>query len=127
MARSLATMHARSGDARPGGALQSLVHKARTPRKPGPLANDVAGVVNLALVWTLIGFIIIVTILAKMIGPVFTATSDVNEALNDPNVTTGDESADAIKPVFGIVIGLSVVLGIVAIVLGAAAFRNSRK
>ena len=122
MAPLSATMHAQPGDARKGGALLSRLQSAATKRQ----RMDDAGVINLALVWTLVGFIIVVTVLAAMIGPVFTATADVNEALSDENVTTGDASADTIKPVFGIVIGLAVVLGIVGIVLGAVKFGKGR-
>jgi hypothetical protein len=122
MARSIATMHARPGDARKGGALLSRLQAAVAKRQ----RMDDAGVFNLAIVWTLVGFIIVVTVLAAMIGPVFTATADVNEALTDENVTTGDASADTIKPVFGIVIGLAVVLGVVGLVLAAIKFGGKK-
>lgn len=127
MARSLATMHARPGDARKGGALMLMLSTAMASLSNRKLSKDQNGFANLAIVWTLVGFIIVVTVVAAMIGPVFTATSDVNTALNDPNVTTGDDSADAIKPVFGIVIGLAVVLGIVGIILAAVKFGKGSR
>lgn len=121
MARSNAPMHARPGDAREGGALPVTTSRRSALARRFSHKED-AGFINMGIIWTLVGFIVVVTIAAAFIGPVFTATADVNEALGDPNVTTGDESADAIKPVFKILIGLAVVLGIVGIVLGAIKF-----
>lgn len=127
MARSIATMHARPGDARKGGALPVTASR-RAALAHRRMSHDEAANINLGgaltLVGVFIGFIVLVTVAAKFVVPIFAATADVNEALNDPNTTTGDESADAIKPVFGIVIGLAVVIGIVTLILGAVKFSK---
>lgn len=77
------------------------------------------------LVGILLGAVIVLLVLAKLIVPVFDATADVNTALNDENVTTGDDTADSIKPVFGVLIGLSVLLGFVGLILAAVKFSKS--
>lgn len=139
MDRSNATMHARPGAApRKGGALLSLLSLFMALPQPPAVTSrreqlamqrvilDDEGSIGLgpvmALVGVFVGFIVIVTVAANFVLPIFTATADVNEALNDDNVTTGDASADSIKPVFGIVIGLAVVLGFVGLILAAVKF-----
>ncbi len=91
---------------------------------------DEKGIVNLgaalAIVGVFIAFIVVVLLAAKFIPTIFSSTAEVNTALNDPNVTTGDETADSIKPVFAVVIGLAVTVGLVTLILGAIKFGKGR-
>lgn len=65
-----------------------------------------------------LGLIVVLAILGGTIAIVFTNLSSVMDAFSAPT-PTGNTTVDAILPVFAILIGLAVALGLVAIVLRA--------
>lgn len=91
------------------------------------LANDVRAegeLIKFGLIASLLSTIVLLLILAKFLPKMFESNSQVVTTINDPNVTTGDSDADAIKPVFGFVIAISFLIAIVGLVLTAVSLRQ---
>lgn len=74
---------------------------------------------GLSVVGIVLGAVITMVVIANLFPTFADAVADVNTNLTDDTVTFGDETADGLKPVFAIVIGITALLGIVGIILGA--------
>lgn len=76
-----------------------------------------------AIIGAAVGLIVVLSVVGAVAGDLFTSISDVNTAF-DTN-TTGDATADTIAAVMPLLIGVTFVLGLAGLVIGAINFRRS--
>lgn len=102
--------------------LHSLRYKRQNASTP-ELVRDDAAAVNfvsaLSVVGVVLSAVITLIIVARLMPQFVDSVADVNENLTSEEVTFGDETTDGIKPVFAIVVGLSALVGLVALIIGA--------
>lgn len=83
----------------------------------GALTSRVNG-----LIGGVIGLVVILAVLGATIGLMFTSVADVNTAISTGS--TNSTEADAIAPVFPILLGITFLLGLVGVATAAMKFRN---
>lgn len=87
-----------------------------------------AGNLKITGVFTIVGVILAATLAVIVVARLFPtyadAIADLNENMTSDDVTFGDETADGLKPVMAIVIGLAGLFGIIGIVVAAVHFRG---
>jgi hypothetical protein len=86
--------------------------------------TDVAAQFNLgrglSIVGIFIGAILVLLVVAALLPEVFPALGSVVQNITDGS--TGNATADALLPVFGLIIALSIVIGIVTLLLNSTRF-----
>lgn len=92
-----------------------------------PLADD-AGQLSLStplvIVAVVIGAVVGMAILAALMPTYLDSLSGVTGEFNDPNTTTGDDDADALLPVFGLLVAFAGLFAIVGLVLLVVKIRR---
>lgn len=92
------------------------------------LATDERAELNitfgLTIIGVIIGAVVAIAIVAALFPTYMTSLSDLGTAFNDPNTTTGDDSADALLPIFGLLIAFAGLFAIVGIVLLAVKLKK---
>lgn len=78
----------------------------------------------LGVAGAIVGAVVVVLVAAAFIPTFFSATSDTVTAFEDPNTTTGNDSADALLPVFAILVGITALFGIGGLIVGAIALKK---
>lgn len=87
------------------------------------MAGDLLGR-SQSLIGAVIGLVVIVSIVSATAALMFTEIASFNTALSTN--TTGDATADTIAGVLPILVGVTFVLGLVALVVSAIRLRASR-
>lgn len=143
MARSTATMHARPGAApKQGAALQLLMSLFMALPPPAhvtsrreqlalqrrTIADDDAGSLSmtggLTIVGVIIGAVVSIAILAALAPTYFASLGDIGAVFTDANTTTGNDDADALLPVFGLLVAFGGLFAIVGLVLLGIKLKN---
>lgn len=92
------------------------------------LKEDEAGALNLgvglAIVGTIIGAVVAIALVAALAPTYFDSLADIGAVFTDANTTTGNEDADALLPVFGLLVAFGGLFAIVGLVLVAIAIKN---
>lgn len=83
---------------------------------------DLTGRTN-ALIGTVIGLVVILAIIGATFGLMQSSIADVNNDLASADLN--DTTANTIAGVFPILVGVTFVLGIVGLIVGAIKFRRS--
>lgn len=96
--------------------------KALLNRGGGVCMADLTGRTN-ALIGTVIGLVVILAIIGATFGLMQSSIADVNADLS--NASLNDTTANTIAGVFPILVGVTFVLGIVGLIVGAIKFRRS--
>lgn len=78
---------------------------------------------GLTVAGSIIGAVVVILIVASLIPEFLTALGDTNTALS--GTSTNDTTADTIKRVMPILVGVGGVFGIVGLILAAMKFRGS--
>lgn len=87
------------------------------------IGNDEAIVGNVkGLILTVIGIVVTILVVVELMPELFSASRDATATLEseDENNTTGNALTDRIKPVFAIIVAVSILVGIVGVLLKAA-------
>lgn len=97
-------------------------------QKFAKLATDESGELNitfgLTVIGVIIGAVVAIAIVAALFPTYMASLADLGTAFNDPNTTTGDSSADALLPIFGLLIAFAGLFAIVGIVLLAVRLKK---
>lgn len=72
-----------------------------------------------AVLGTVVGAVIILTVLGATTDIFFNAVEDINDNLSDPNTTTGDADADQLLDAFIPIVGILGVVGFIGLVFAA--------
>lgn len=85
------------------------------------MASALDGKAN-AVIGSAVALIVVLSIIGAVAADLFTSVSDVNTAFSTN--TTGDATADTIAGIMPLLIGVSFVLGLAALVIGAVKLRR---
>lgn len=93
-----------------------------------PFRKDTGGLIDLgrplAIIGSILGVILAVLVVSALFPTLASSTARLNENLTNDSVTFGDATTDTIKPIFAIIVGVSVLVGVIGLVLGVMRFRN---
>lgn len=91
-------------------------------------SRDVAGALQisqgLGIAGAIIGAVVGISILAALIPTWFGSLASIGENLTDPGTTTGNTDADALLPVFGLLIAFAGIFAIVGLVVAVVRMRR---
>jgi len=76
-----------------------------------------------AIIGSAVGLIVVLSVIGAVAGDLFTSISDVNTAFETNS--TGDAVGDQIASVMPLLIGVTFVLGLAGLVIGAINFKRS--
>lgn len=76
-----------------------------------------------AIIGGAVGLIVVLSVIGAVAGDLFTSISDVNTAFSTNS--TGDTTADTVGAVMPLLIGVTFVLGLAGLVIGAINFRKA--
>lgn len=80
---------------------------------------------GLTIVGTIIGAVVAIALVAALAPQYFGSLADIGGVFTDPSTTTGNADADALLPVFGLLVAFGGLFAIVGLVLLSIKLRNS--
>lgn len=97
-------------------------------RSTGYFIHDPAANFNLgkglSIVGVFIGAILVLLVVAALLPELFPAIGSTVENITDGS--TGNATADALLPVFGLIVALSILIGVVTLILSSTRFGGKR-
>lgn len=103
--------------------LAALPGASNTKKEP-----DERGLINLGgvlgIAGVIIGAVVSIILIAALLPTFLDAVSDVTGAFNDANTTTGDDTADSLLPIFGLLVAFAGLFAIVGLVFLAVRLRR---
>lgn len=92
------------------------------------LSNDEEAALSLTpvliTVGIIIGAVVGLAVLAALAPTYLSSVGDVAGTFNDPNTTVGDDTADGLLPIFGLMVSFAGLFAIVGIIIVAVRLRN---
>jgi hypothetical protein len=105
-----------------------LAHRRLEAVNRPVLSTDDEGSLNtsgaLTIVGVIIGAVVGLAILAALVPTFFGSLADIGTVFTDANTTTGNEDADALLPVFGLLIAFGGLFAIVGLALLVVAIKK---
>jgi hypothetical protein len=81
----------------------------------------------LVIVAVVIGAVVGLSVLAALLPTFFTSLGDIGAVFTDPSTTTGNTDADALLPVFGLLIAFAGLFAIVGLALLVVKVKNAKQ
>lgn len=107
-----------------------LAHRRQEAVNAPVLAKDEAGALNtgaaLTIVAVVIGAVVGLSVLAALLPTFFGSLGDIGGVFTDANTTTGNDDADALLPVFGLLIAFGGLFAIVGLALLVVSIKNKK-
>lgn len=105
-----------------------LAHRREAVNANPVLRKDDAGSLSmtggLTIVGVIIGAVVSIAILAALAPTYFSSLGDIGAVFTDANTTTGNADADALLPVFGLLVAFGGLFAIVGLVLLGIKLKN---
>lgn len=103
------------------GLLLSMVATGFARPKEGDKETGEEGSLSinagLSIVGVIIGAVVSIAILAALAPTYFTSLGDIGGVFTDPSTTTGNTDADALLPVFGLLVAFGGLFAIVGLIM----------
>lgn len=100
----------------------------RFTRLRSAFRGDISGALNtsgaLIIVAVIIGAVVGLAVLAALVPTFFGSLADIGAVFTDPSTTTGNSDADALLPVFGLLIAFGGLFAIVGLALLVVAIKK---
>lgn len=107
-----------------------LAHRRQEAVNTPVLAKDTEAALNLAsgltIVGVIIGAVVSIALLAALAPQYFSSLADIGAVFTDPSTSTGNTDADALLPVFGLLVAFGGLFAIVGLVLLGIKLRGGR-
>lgn len=79
----------------------------------------------LAVIGVLFGAVLVLSAAASVAPQFFAQTAATNEVLANETISTGDATADSLKPIFSLIFGIVALVAFVGIIVAAVTIRNN--